>query len=97
MPSMPAGWPAPSDAPGRLTAGEASDVLAGHLADLDDRAAQVALALAALVSVEVLLAGLAALELARGGHAEPLLGALVGLLLGHGSQSCSRRTRSAAK
>src|SRR5262249_39536233 len=59
------------------------DVLAGQLAAINEAAAQVTLALAALVAVQVLLTGLAALQETGRGHAKALLLGLVGLNLGH--------------
>src|SRR4051794_18962822 len=56
------------------------NVLRGQLAAVGDDAAELALALAGLVAVKVFLAGLAALELATGGHAEAFFRPLVGLL-----------------
>src|SRR4051794_16056212 len=61
-----------SSGPGGLHLGHHLDVLLEQPARLDDLAAQVPLALAGLVTVQVLLARLAAFELARGGHAEAL-------------------------
>src|SRR5581483_289632 len=60
------------------------DVLLGNFADLDELGAELALALAGLVTVQVFLAGLGAFELARGGHAEAFLRGLMRLHLGHG-------------
>ena len=54
------------------------------LASVTQRIAQVAFALARLVAEQVFLAGLVALELAGGGHAEALARGLMALHLGHG-------------
>src|SRR5262245_28458195 len=64
------------------------DVLLGDQPRLDDRVAQLSLALAGLVAVQVLLAGLAAFELAGAGDLEPFLGRLVRLLLRHDTPPC---------
>src|SRR5205823_10669486 len=69
---------------GSGAAAHGQDVLARQFTAVDEAAAQVALALAALVAVQVLLAGLAALQQARGGDAKALLRGLVRLHLGHG-------------
>src|SRR5262245_1384704 len=72
------------------------DVLGGHPADLDDRPAELALALGPLGAVEVFLAGLRPLQLAVGGDAEALLGGLVRLHLGHGRFPKFNRPASSA-
>src|SRR5262249_52655942 len=64
-----------------------------QLAGLHDPAAQLALPLAGLVTVEVLLARLAAEDLALRRHAEPLLGSLVSFHLGHRRHPCVRNPR----
>src|SRR5205085_985861 len=66
---------------------EGRDVLLGDDAALDRRLAQFALPAAGLAAGEVALAALVVLDLAAGGHADALLGALVGLLLRHGKRS----------
>src|SRR5262249_42181141 len=79
------------------------DVLLAQLARFNDGAAQVAFALAGLVAEQVLLAGLAPFQLAAGGHAEGLLGALVGLHLWHVSivstrfHSCEQKKKGPRK
>src|SRR6516162_790325 len=76
-----------------------ADVLLGHDPRLDDDATQLALALAGLVAQQVLLAGLAPLQLAVGRHAEALLRCLMSLHLGHTSPVSTRpgRTRRRKK
>src|SRR5262245_26028655 len=73
----------PGHRPSRLAAHHLA-VLLAKLPGLQDRPTQVPLALAGLVAEQVLLAGLAALDLPRGRHPEAFLRALVRLHLGHG-------------
>src|SRR5262245_53216379 len=61
------------------------DVRARQLAAVHDDAAQLALALAGLVTEQVLLAGLPAFQFPRSRHAEAFLRGLVRLLLRHGT------------
>src|SRR5271168_28664 len=85
---------APGAAEGLRFAAHHDDVLPRQLAAVHDIAAQVALAFAGLVTVQVLLAGLAALHLARRGDAEALFRGLVGLHFWHGRTVRSREKRT---